>query len=69
MTRRLRWKHLLVKKEGILNVNEVRKMAGLGDDIEGGEVYQISTNSSPKSDEETIEKIRENLQKMYEGNA
>lgn len=42
-------------------------MAGLGDDIEGGEVYQISANSSPKSDEETIEKIRENLQKMYEG--
>lgn len=52
------------KKEGILNANEVRKMAGLGDDIEGGEEYIISGNSV-KSDEEAIVKIRKNIEKLY----
>lgn len=49
------------KKEGVLNANEVRKMAGLWDDIEGGENY-----SSEQRDEKTLEKIRENIKKMYE---
>lgn len=55
------------QKNWVLSVNEVRRIAWLWEDIEWWDEYKVITGNSEKNEdkEEEMEKIRENLKKIY----
>lgn len=53
------------QKNGILSVNEVRSIARLGESIEWGDEYKIISQKDEWGSNAEIQKIRNNISKMY----
>lgn len=58
------------QKNGVLNVNEVRNIANLWEDIEWGDEYKIieGKNDKEMDEDKQMEKIQNDIKKIYETN-